>query len=117
MSFEQICCLNAVIASSRAIYSYISPGESCDFDIVRRYSDGSDLINFSSNTGLDPDLRRRFWQWHGTNGDYWIVMDQEKLTILDNSGKELHEYKMPDLSLKDCSAPYCSSPSFLIAQE
>ena len=117
VSIEQTCCNNTVITSSGAFYSSNLPGESCGLDIVRRYSDGSDLINFSSNTGLDPDLRRRFWQWHGTNGDYWIVMDQEKLTILDNSGKELHEYKMPDLSLKDCSAPYCSSPSFLIAQE
>lgn len=117
VSIEQTCCNNTVITSSGAFYSSNLPVESCGLDIVRSYSDGSDLINFSSNTGLDPDLRRRFWQWHGTNGDYWIVMDQENLTILDNSGNELHEYKIPDLSLKDCSAPYCSSPSFLISQE
>ncbi len=117
VSTEQTCCLNTLITSSGAFYSSNQPVESCGFDIVRRYSDGSDVIDFSSDTISSPDSRRRFWHWHGTNGDYWIVMDPETLSVLDNSGGQLYQYSMPDESFKDCHPPYCISPAFLISQE
>lgn len=113
VSIEQTCCLNTVITSSGAFYSSNLPVESCGFDIVRRYSDGSDVINFPIKSSANPN----FWSWHGTNGDYWILMDQETLSIVDNSGKQLYQYSMPDESFTDCSAPYCVSPAFLISKE
>ena len=112
VSSEQTCCLNTVITSSGALYSSIKPVESCGFDIVRRYSDGSDLIEFPPYTF--PNL---FRNWHGTNGDYWILMDKETLTVLDNSGKQFYEYSLPDGFPKHCSPPECISPAFLISQE
>ncbi len=113
VSTEQLCCINTVITSSGAFYSSIKPRESCGFDIARRYSDGSDVIDFSLKLYPKPSS----WHWHGTNGDYWIMMDQETLSILDNSGEQLSEHQMPDESIKDCYPPDCICPSFLISQD
>jgi len=113
VSTEQLCCINTVITSSGAFYSSIKPRESCGFDIARRYSDGSDVIDFPTKASVNPNL----WRWYGTNGDYWIMMDQETLSILDNSGEQLSEHQMPDESIKDCYPPDCICPSFLISQD
>jgi hypothetical protein len=112
VSSEQTCCSDTIITSSGENYFSNKPVESCGFDMVRRYSDGSDLIEFPPYAF--PNL---FRNWHGTNGAYWILMDKETLTVLDNSGKQLYEYSMPDGFPKHCSPPECISPAFLISQE
>ncbi len=113
VSTEQLICPNTVITSFGAFYYSIKPVESHGFDIARRYSDGSDVIDFSREVFSNPKRRN----WHGTNGDYWILMNQESLFILDNSGEQLSEYQMPDELIKDCYPLYCICPSFLISQE
>jgi hypothetical protein len=113
VSTEQLCCINTVITSSGAFYSSYGYGESGDFAIVRRYSDGSDVIDFSLKLFPKPSS----WHWHGTNGDYWIVMDPESLSVLDNSGIKLYEYTMPEESFKGFLPPESIIPAFLISQE
>lgn len=110
---EKTCCLNTYIISSGPFYSSNEPIESCGFDIIRRYSDGSDVLNFPTKASVNPNL----WHWNGTNGDYWILMDHEKLSILDNLGNQLYEYNMPEESFNDCYPSECISPGFLISQE
>ena len=113
VSSEQTCCMNNRWITSGANYISHQPVESCGSDIIRRYSDGSDVINFPDNAAVKPNL----WRWHATNGAYWILMDQETLTVLDNSGTQLDAYNMPAESLRDCRAPNCISPAFLISQD
>lgn len=113
LSSEQICCLNAIVQTNSETYSSNFPVETCGFEIARRYSDGSDLIDFSA----EPPLRVGDWRWHGTNGKYWIMINQKTLTILNDAGEKLQEIDMPDVNLADCFAPDCISPAFLIMLE
>ena len=110
---EPSSCPRMLITSSGAFYSSYGYGESGDFAIVRRYSDGSDVIDFSLKLFPKPSS----WHWHGTNGDYWIVMDPESLSVLDNSGIKLYEYTMPEESFKGFLPPESIIPAFLISQE
>ena len=107
------CIKGGTYHSIHGFYASVGCTETWCDEFIRSYSDGSDLIDFSTIEEPGP----RSWRWHGSNGGYWILMNPKTLTIMDNEGSFLYEFDMPDINLRTCQAPECVSPGFLISSD